>query len=699
MGKITYFPALFRYTALVFALFIVATMPSVAQDSSVKYTYRVLFRDKGTEAFLPGSSLYRQTENMHNVRCIERRKKVMPVGRLFSLADAPVYQPYIDSLRKNGAEILLKLRWNNYAVIRCDSIKAEQLASFKFVEKIQRTSSKLQRMSSEYIASPWIISAQERGVSPVIQQQTACGAFRYGPSFNQAAMLGVPELHSMGITGNGSLIGFLDSGFRRKTSTALQNADVTGEYDFIHNDSITSNEDGDSPSQDDHGSFVFSTVAGFTQDSLIGIAPFASFMLAKTEDVSTETHIEEDNYAAAIEWLESSGADIASSSLGYSLFNPSDENYTFEELNGHTTITADIVNKAVERGMICITAAGNAGPQPQTLISPADADSVIAIGGLMADGITPATFSSRGPNGRGITKPDIAAQAVGVVGAIHYQQTGVRIGSGTSFATPIIAGSVGLMLSVFPEITPYELRDALYKSASQADTKDDTLGFGRANIPAAMLRVGTIVSPGYASYPIENYQRFCFYIHSPFPTIQARLVWYASESVSPKFYSLKATAEPYQYIVEVPKSDFGTNGKGRFYLDVSTSGDRRTMPYFKGLEEKTLLCSFGEKTISCGIDEQTLPLAPDITASVEVMPNVIDNSRDNATVTIPVDADTPFVTELYNSAGQRVWYNHTPSPHTDITIHNIPTKVLASGFYFVIVRANGRVMTSVLVRM
>ncbi len=698
MNKITDFSALFRRASFALAAFLLAAMNLSAQASDSLRTYRVVFRDKGPEKFVPDSKIYRKTVALHNVQCIERRKKILPADNIFSLSDAPIFQPYLDSLTKHGSVILLTLRWNNYAVIRCDSLVASTISKFSFVKLLQRTGSKLTLMSAKSSASPWIIQSKDSGISPKILEQSGCGSFRYGPSLNQAAMLGIPELHSMGITGQGALIGFLDSGFRWKVNSATQHANIIATYDFIHNDSIVSNEDNDVASQDDHGSMVLSTVAGFEQDSLIGIAPFASFLLAKTEDIPTETRIEEDNYAAAIEWAESQGVDITSSSLGYLTFNEPDENYTFQDLNGHSTITADIVNKAVARGVICITAAGNNGPLAETIISPADADSVITVGGLMPDGNTPAAFSSRGPNSRGVIKPDIAAQAVSVYGAIHYQENGLRNGSGTSFATPLIAGCAGLIKSVFPEITPHQLREALYSSASQSSAKDDTLGFGRANIPEAMLKIGTIISPGYATYPIDNVQRFCFYIRSPYSTLQPRLAWFPNGSILPHYYPLKATEQQWQFVGDIPKTDFGVDGDGRFYLEVSTSGDRRTMPYFFDNNEKTLSLAFGERNISCGIDEKTLPLNPNIMTNVEVMPNLADASREQVAITIPLDIETSFEVELYNTTGQRVWSNSVHSPHAGITTCQIPVRYLAVGYYFVAVRANGRVMTAVLVR-
>lgn len=700
MNKITDFPPLLRRIAAIIAVFLSITSLGYAQDSTGKYTFRVLLRDKGAGTFAPSSALYRQTEALHTTRCIERRKKVMPANALFTIADAPVFQPYIDSVKKFGAQVLLTLRWNNYLVVKCDSTTASAISTLPFVEAVHRTASKLTRMTASTPATPWIVAGKDGSTTPSILRAVGCGAFRYGPSLNQAAMLGIPELHAMGITGDSALIGFLDSGFRWKVHNATKNANVIAEHDFIFGDGVTANEEPDISSQDEHGSICFSTVSGYQQDSLIGIAPNASFVLAKTEDIPTESHIEEDNYAAGLEWEESLGVDVTSSSLGYSVFNqPDEDNYSYGELNGHTTIVANAVNKAVMRGVTCITAAGNEGPRAQTLISPADADSSIAVAGLQPDGNTTAGFSSRGPNGGGKIKPDIAAQAVNVVCIVHYAESGLRGAGGTSLATPLIAGSAGLIMSVFPEITPYQLRTALFATGSQGNAKDDTLGYGKANIPAAMLRIGTIVSRGYATYPVGEFQRFCFYIRTKFQTVQPRIVFYPDGSIIPQYFILTPTDAPYQFIADIPRSAFAGNGKGRFFVEVTTSGDRRTMPYFAGTDETTLDVAFGDKITSCGINENTLPLSPNILNSVDVTPNVVDAGRETVSVTIPLESETPFTVEAYNSAGMRVWGVNVPAPHAGVTTCYIPSAQLAVGFYFVHVRAGNKTMLGVLVRM
>ena len=106
---------------------------------------------------------------------------------------------------------------------------------------------------------------------------------------------------------------------------------------------------------------VFSIVGGFKDSVLIGSAFGSDFILAKTEDITSEKHIEEDNYAAALEWMENYGVDITSSSLGYSTFDPPEFSYTYSDMDGQTTIVTRAAELAFRRGVLTMTSAGNEG--------------------------------------------------------------------------------------------------------------------------------------------------------------------------------------------------------------------------------------------------------------------------------------------------------------------------------------------------
>ena len=89
---------------------------------------------------------------------------------------------------------------------------------------------------------------------------------------------------------------------------------------------------------DDHGTKVFSCLASRLPHLLVGTAPEASYWLIKSEETRTEFPIEEDYWAAAVEYADSVGVDVVSSSLGYFAFDDSTLNYTPEQLDGQTVL-------------------------------------------------------------------------------------------------------------------------------------------------------------------------------------------------------------------------------------------------------------------------------------------------------------------------------------------------------------------------
>lgn len=200
---------------------------------------------------------------------------------LFTIEDAPIYQPYIDTLQTYVNRVRLHLRWGNYVVVSADSNQMNLVKKLSFVKNIQRTANKLFPQQKTISINSTFIKDPINNLKIITPDIDNCGIFRYGPSYNQAALLQVPFVHSMGITGKDALISFLDSGFRWKQHFATKYAQVIDERDYIQLDSITENQPGDVDGQDNHGTICFSTVSGFLQDSLIGISPHSSFCWQK----------------------------------------------------------------------------------------------------------------------------------------------------------------------------------------------------------------------------------------------------------------------------------------------------------------------------------------------------------------------------------------------------------------------------------
>jgi hypothetical protein len=283
---------------------------------------------------------------------------------------------------------------------------------------------------------------------------------------------------------------------------ALRSRTVASEHDFIFNDDTTADQEADIPGQDAHGTATMSVLGGYSPGKLVGPAFNASFILAKTEDTRSETRIEEDNWAAAMEWMEAEGVDVASSSLGYDLFDDG-TGYTWEngDFNGRTSVTAQSAARAARLGVVVCTAMGNehnGNGVIGTLLTPADADSILSVGAVTFARKL-AAFSSTGPTNDGRTKPDVVAPGVGVY---HAQVPDFYLSSdGTSFSTPLTAGSAALLLSARPDLTPIQVRDALRNTATPVldntrfpTSPNNFTGWGLINAFNAALSFGPIFS-------------------------------------------------------------------------------------------------------------------------------------------------------------------------------------------------------------
>ncbi|MEN8208676.1 MAG: S8 family serine peptidase [Candidatus Fermentibacteria bacterium] len=293
-----------------------------------------------------------------------------------------------------------------------------------------------------------------------------------GVTAAQLAQTGLDELHIRGWTGDSVVVGILDTGFNL-THDVFQDISVLHMYDFVDDDSDPSQQPGDPPGQSDHGTAVLSILGGHVENEFCGGIPDASFILAKTEDISDEYQAEEDYWVAGLEWIELNGADIISSSLAYIDW------YTYSDLDGNTAVTTVAADAAASRGVAVFNAIGNSGPDPGSLLAPSDGDSVFAVGAVDASGDV-AQFSSRGPTFDGRIKPD--ACALGDDVSLAYQGTsGYSIGDGTSFAAPLVSSAAAALSGAHPEWSMIEIMEILRLTACQSSSPDNSAGYGIIN--------------------------------------------------------------------------------------------------------------------------------------------------------------------------------------------------------------------------
>jgi subtilisin family serine protease len=243
------------------------------------------------------------------------------------------------------------------------------------------------------------------------------------------------------------------------------------------------NPDGNVFMEASHGMSVLSIISSNIPGQLIGTAPDASFWLLRSEDVHSEYLIEEDNWIAAAEFADSAGADIITSSLGYSLFDNPAQNHTYQDMDGNTTRVSIAADMAASRGMLVVASAGNQGlTEWKYITAPADADSILTIGAVDFTGMI-TEFSSRGPSYDLRVKPTV--DAIGMYTYIINPNGSVGQGDGTSFSAPVIAGLSACLWQSNPQASMMDIYNAICSSADRYYIPDDFYGYGIPNFSIA----------------------------------------------------------------------------------------------------------------------------------------------------------------------------------------------------------------------
>lgn len=286
---------------------------------------------------------------------------------------------------------------------------------------------------------------------------------------HQRKLMNMDTLRARGLTGKGVRIAVLDAGFK--------GADTHPAFAHLHEKGrILASRDFFSEKKDayfhsGHGTAVLSCIAGYFKGRPLGAAPDAEFLLARTEHNLWEPEIEEDHWLAAMEWADTEGADMISASLGYAK-----KRYTYSQMDGRTTKVTRAAALAVRKGMLVVNSAGNeGGGKFRYLAAPADADSVLSVGGSYPMVRYPMWFSSHGPNYRKVLKPEIAAPGV-VVGA--HKKGGYKVFPGTSFSCPLITGLAAALMQADPAATNMEIRQQIIELGHFYPYYDYRLGYG-----------------------------------------------------------------------------------------------------------------------------------------------------------------------------------------------------------------------------
>jgi len=422
-------------------------------------------------------------------RCRARRERC-GVTPLVDYRDLPLHAPYLDALAARGLRPYGQSRWFNRVAVRVPGARLGEVAALPFVRRVSPVERAFLRRELPEGEEFQLPVHPESGRAPLPEGCILSNSINYGLNAAAVGQINVPAVHDSGYIGTGVLVCILDEGFNyHNKQEALAPVVIAPgfERDFV---------DGDFTATDtlstccSHGTWVMGCLAGNKPGSYVGTAPGAQYALGRTEVHATEKPIEMVYWGMGAEWADSIGADLISSSLGYNQFPDSaGTDYTFADMDGHTTIVSQAAEIAASKGILVVNAAGNEGGSTwQKIIAPADVngDSLIAVGAVDASGNL-ASFSSRGPTADGRIKPDLCARGVSnaLVSAGGNPQ-GYTTLSGTSFATPLLAGLAACLVQARPTWPATLVIRALRETGSKATSPDTLKGYGIANGLAAL---------------------------------------------------------------------------------------------------------------------------------------------------------------------------------------------------------------------
>ncbi len=385
------------------------------------------------------------------------------------------------------------------------------------------------------------------------------------------------------LSGSGVTIAIVDTGID-SAHLDLNDHKVIGWIDLINGHSSPYDDQG-------HGTHVASIAAGRGDGNYRykGVAPNASLVGVKVLDANGSGSMTQ--IIQGVEWLidhkEQYNIQIANISLG-----------STRSSDGRDALS-QVVNVAVDYGMTVVVAAGNSGPNKYTIGTPAAAEKAITVGS-MADvgemGYFQNLYSSRGPTSDERIKPDVSAPGYRITAAEANSTDNYVAYSGTSMASPFVAGTIALMLQAQPDLTPEQLKKTLLESCEDWGKQNHNIDYGAGRLQgyeairsAGNLRGNLPTTPNHIqrsghlrstrdrelwqyqfdslSYPIsitliqENEANdFDLYVYDS----NGRLIRFSNTTQRQEVVSFVPRSTD-DYLIEV----YSYRGKGTYYLDIS----------------------------------------------------------------------------------------------------------------------------------
>ncbi len=402
-------------------------------------SYFVFFKDKCGSSFNPVTYF--------DAKALER--KIMFGIAISDSTDYPVSNKYLQVIEKTVTKIGYESRWFNGVYVWATDDQMNIVNALPFVS---------QTISITTTAFCTNISSDDQFNSNNPEALAN----------KQLTRMQGEKFRTNGINGKGIRIAIFDAGFPevnthrafeniRKENRIIKTYDFTKKNEFVY-------------SYNSHGLSTFSNVAGMFDSIQLGLATGADFLLARTE-VNTEPFAEEQYWMAAAEWADKNGAHIISSSLGYT-----SDRYFPEQMNGKHSLVVNAANMAATKGMLVVNAMGNDGDSKwKALGTPADADSILSIGGIDPETNFHINFSSFGPTTDGRLKPNVCAFGKATVAS---KGDDIETAFGTSFATPLISGFAACAWQTMMSKNNMEMKTQIEQSGDLYPYYDYAHGYG-----------------------------------------------------------------------------------------------------------------------------------------------------------------------------------------------------------------------------
>ena len=478
-------------------IILIIAMTLCSLGAMAQSCYWVMLTDKNGTTFDPYSYF--------DAKAIERYQ--LNGADLYDITNYPLNESYVQQIEALATENVGCSRWLNAIGVTATAEQIEAISRLPFVKKVVLIGGDMQLagMSDQSDLS----DLSDLSDDTELFLGTSSDLYITDQLMRMRGELFVAK----GIDGSGLRIAVFDGGFHAvNTHQAFKhlrdNNQIIATWDFTKKQpNVYDNHT--------HGTMVLSCIAGKLGDRLIGLATGATFLLAKTE-VDPEPFKEEIWWAQAMEWADKNGADIINSSLGYG----KDRHFTFE-MDGRSYV-AKAANIAASKGMLVCNSAGNEGDDDRwkTIITPADADSVLAVGGINPS-LTEYShiyFSSYGPSADGRIKPNVCNFGYCVVADPHNDDE-TDLAAGTSFASPLTAGFCACAWQTMRDKTAMQMKRLIEQSADLYPYYDYALGYG---VPQASFFTGENTRPQQPTFIFKDYGDYVLISPTQGPRVKER---------------------------------------------------------------------------------------------------------------------------------------------------------------------------------